>query len=815
MKISDLQMDSCLFSRKNPAYNVPESKNCYVKKEERTLKQRNRYLSRVLPAMMVMGCLMSSAAVPVMAAETQAQEQTQSEFCVGAAVRDITPSEDMLPLERKPEVEMTGVLDPLSVRAIAMTDGDTTMLMVCSETGRSFGPQFADAVAEHTGLPLENIVVTSTHTHAAPEITEDIDLDFEDGDDVTNQQKWAKYAMAQMLDAVDEALDSMEPASMGIDYSESYINVNRNSVYNVVGEDGTVTEGRDLGWNPAGDSDRTVAAIRFNNAEGDPIAFIINYAVHGTVMHANTCIAGKTGISADIPGIVSGYLEDHYDGAVAMWLSGAAGDQNPIMQNDMYTRNVETGEFEETFNDDYQLLTFLSKIHYADVEEAIESIDSYTSEISLECEYMETSIPAKEEGDYGVSLQMVRIGDVGLACFPGELFTSTGKYMKENALLDDTIVVNHAWQRDTQHNGYHADDWTIENGGFGQRQAKYQAGYLNDALTDMMNEFYEETGAWMYQEDGTAYYSTTGEEVIVGLDGVAGTEDDNQIVNPAGTVLLDQVSIERDGDGNPFVMISDDLKLTAGADGKIGTTDDVVTFGSYMQSEHDTELTPVEWQIMKIEDGKATLASLKILDGVKFNLNDVDGNDWSTSNLRSWLNSQGGENIAGDTVGFYDTAFTDEEKAKIVLTDVSMNSDGSYIAYNRLLSENWWETYTTTGTDTQDYVYALSGEEVFEYYGLSKIATEEELGHDPANYTNGMSVATPYAVKLGVKTNNGGNGTSYIGYSDSWTRSPGAVDATGETSCGVFLGSVGSLNSGRSVTRGYGAKPVITVELEK
>ena len=37
---------------------------------------------------------------------------------------------------------------------------------------------------------------------------------------------------------------------------------------------------------------------------------------------------------------------------------------------------------------------------------------------------------------------------------------------------------------------------------------------------------------------------------------------------------------------------------------------------------------------------------------------------------------------------------------------------------------------------------------------------------------------------------------------------------TGETSCGVFLGSVGSLNVGRSVTRGYGARPVINVTLD-
>ena len=215
---------------------------------------------------------------------------------------------------------------PGLLRVLAFEGADTTALIIACETGRSFGPQFAETVVEHTGLPLENIVMTSTHTHAAPEITEDVVLDFDENDpEVTNQQKWSKYAMEQMLHAVDEALANLQPATVGIGYSESYINVNRNSVYNRIAEDGTVTEERNLGWSQDGATDRTVAAIRFNAEDGSPIAFLINYAVHGTVMNANTCIDGKTGISSDIPGIVSTYLEENNEGAVAMWLSGLHG----------------------------------------------------------------------------------------------------------------------------------------------------------------------------------------------------------------------------------------------------------------------------------------------------------------------------------------------------------------------------------------------------------------------------------------------------------------------------------------------------------
>ncbi|MDO4273742.1 MAG: DUF6273 domain-containing protein [Eubacteriales bacterium] len=780
----------------------------------KTKKHRNKHLRKVISVALSVSCLLSgNAIVSAAAGEPAAETSTASVFSVGAAVRDISPEENMFPLSRKPNVEMVGTLDPIHVRAIALSDHDTTTLMICTETGRSLGPQFAEAIAEHTGLPLEAIFLTSTHSHAAPEITEDIDLDFEEGDkDVTTLQLWAKFTLAQVLEAADEALGSQKPASVGVDYSESYINVNRNSPYNQLNEDGEVEEYRYLGYNGAGESDKTVAAIRFNDKEGEPIAFIVNYAVHGTVMHANTCIDGKTGISSDIPGIVSEYLEDNYDGAVAMWLSGAAGDQNPIVQNDIYSRNPQTGEFEEIFTGDHEILSYLSKIHYADIENAINSIEDYTDNIELDYKFIDATIPGSEGGEYPITLQMMRIGDIGLACFPGELFSSIGTYMKDNSLLEDTIIVNHTWQRDYQNNGYHADDESIELGGFGTN-AKYESGYLKETLTEMMNGFYEETGAWMDNGDGTATYSTTGETVMTGLDGKPGTSDDNQIVNPAGTVLKTNVIPEFDEETGVFVSLGNGFRLTPGLDGLIGTTDDVISFGQYAQSDATGDSpSSLDWRLLDINGDEATIICDKVIDGLQFNLNDSDGNDWAESNLRAWLNSNGGQSISGDTKGFYDTAFTDEDKEKILLTRVSMHSDSSYIAYNTLLESDWWGNYTTTGTDTEDYVYSLSGEEMFQYFGLSKIATAEELGHDPANYTNAQCSATLYAQAQGVKINSGGNGASFVGFADVWLRSPGA-ETDGSTYYGVFLGSTGSCNVGRPVTRTYGARPAVTVTL--
>ena len=340
---------------------------------------------------------------------------------------------------------------------------------------------------------------------------------------------------------------------------------------------------------------------------------------------------------------------------------------------------------------------------------------------------------------------------------------------------------------------------------------------MSELLNNLLREIED---GYQYHGDGTATNKETGETVLVGLDGNAGTEDDNRIVNPAGTVLMENVNISCDADGEKFIALGNGFKLYGGDDGLLGTKDDIVKgFGTYQQGLTDEETTvqrqePLDWYLLDLKDGKAILLSSKLIDGIQFNLEATDGNDWANSNLRSWLNSEGGVSASGNEEGFYDTAFSEAEKEKILLTEVKMNSEDSFIAYNRTKESDWWESYTTVGESTSDYVWVLSGEEAFQYFGLSELATYDELGHDPANYTNGYFIPTTFAYEeAGVKVNNGGNGLSFVGFGDSWTRSPGRdVDEEGNY-YGVFWGSVGSLNSGRIVDSMYGVLPAITVDL--
>ena len=331
------------------------------------------------------------------------------------------------------------------------------------------------------------------------------------------------------------------------------------------------------------------------------------------------------------------------------------------------------------------------------------------------------------------------------------------------------------------------------------------------------------------------------------------------VVNPKGTVLVEGAEVLTNADGIKYVDLGNGFELYGGADGVLGTVDDIVqNFGSYPQSDVTGAVKdPLNWRLLDIKDGAATLIADKVVNAVFFNVDAKAGVDWKSSNLRSWLNSRGGVSYKGDTVGFYDAAFTAEEKEKILLTNVRMDysnyeqwdytthpaefhgTRGNYPVFNKLkdyYAENdttglsqreqfeasiiyAWDLHSTTGEATDDYVYAISGEEVFEYFGECDASRYEGWPTWMLDYyTNGYFNCSEYALAQGAKIN-GGSQPSFYYFADTWTRSPGAIKEDG-TCTGVSFATNGDINFGRDVNvvqndTTYGALPMIRVNLGK
>lgn len=466
-------------------------------------------------------------------------EAAETSLQVGAAVRDITPTKEngMLPMSTGlARQNLVDVIDPLHVRVIAVNDGQKTALMVVWETGDSPAPtEFVDDLAKETGVEREAIFYCATHSHAVPDAIK-----------MSTTDPWMVYAHEQMLAAAKEAIANLEPASVGIGYTNSYINVNRNRVY--YKEDGT--QQRSQGYNPEGTSDKTLAVVRFDSKKtGEPIAFIVNYAVHGVVMYANHYVVNEdgtygVGVSADLPGYVSTSIENSYDGAVALWISGAAGDQNPIIGNEYFVPDTTTGEKQTKYfsKSAVEILEYLGSVQYADVLRANENITEMSSDVAISYGFDEKYIPGPtEESDkFRASLHLLKFGDIELLGSSGELFCQYGLTLKEQSSAKNTLVVNNAATYNDEYRTYMCTDEDLEIGqGQGVKKV-FAKGYLSDTLVELMNNLENEnqgkTAADYYEKGNTLKnidqnYEAALEQFVLGASQEATDENKEAVAN--------------------------------------------------------------------------------------------------------------------------------------------------------------------------------------------------------------------------------------------------------------------------------------------
>ncbi len=227
--------------------------------------------------------------------------QTIQQIKVGAAKVDITPDENTLPKG------YDSIRDGLFCRAIVIDNGVTEAALIAVDQGmvnNDLYNNITKKIEEETGIPAVNIFISPSHTHSAP---------------------WGAEASVEkgVLEVVKAAKSKVEPATISYKTGLSYLNINRDVI-------DPETRLWKQGPNHAGPSDKTVAVLTFRDASGTPIAVYYNYAMHANMMFMSGAI------SADFPGEASKYIEEYLgNDVVALFSSGAAGDQNPVTTQPM------------------------------------------------------------------------------------------------------------------------------------------------------------------------------------------------------------------------------------------------------------------------------------------------------------------------------------------------------------------------------------------------------------------------------------------------------------------------------------------------
>jgi hypothetical protein len=372
-----------------------------------------------------------------------------------------------------------GIHDHIYARAIVLDDGTTQVALVAWELIFVPDPVWAEVsqqIAGELGIRPENLLFAAVHDHGAPSITPGTE--------------YTKKIQAAAVEAVRTAKARLQPAKFGIGSGTAYVNMNRREL--------TPAQGWWLGYNENGVSDKTVNVIRFESMSGQPIAFFINYPVHAVVMGPE-----NYQITGDLAGATSRFVEKHYlgedhprsdaghrlrlrqeekstdEGPVALWTSGAAGDQNPV--------SMASGE-------NFTLVDALGQILGEEVVRVAGSIKTtpqarlWGSQQVVECQGRQVEAGPRPRSEYKFSdaepvkirLGLVMLNNIALAGVSGEVLTIISRHLQNESPFHYTIMVTHA----NGSSGYIPNDAAFDQISYEITTSRLQPGCAENAIVN-------------------------------------------------------------------------------------------------------------------------------------------------------------------------------------------------------------------------------------------------------------------------------------------------------------------------------------------
>ena len=245
-----------------------------------------------------------------------------AEFKAGFARVDATPPLGIPIVGYFHKRVADGVLDPLNVECVAVSDGTNSALIYCVDDlglGRVFITRAFTAITAATGVPRERIYIHATHTHTGPATWKSVNFTKEENRLIS---LYLDTRIAKMAEAGKMALADMAPAKIGVAKTVCR-NVSFIRRYRM--KDGSVRTNPGITnpnvKEPLGTPDETLQLVRFRRT-GAPDIAIVNFGTHPD------CIGG-TKYSADWPGVVRSTFEAAVgDGVKCFFLNGAQGDVN-------------------------------------------------------------------------------------------------------------------------------------------------------------------------------------------------------------------------------------------------------------------------------------------------------------------------------------------------------------------------------------------------------------------------------------------------------------------------------------------------------
>jgi neutral ceramidase len=372
------------------------------------------------------------------------------------------------------------VHDELHARSLVLDDGTTKLVFVVVDNVGVIREVFDEAkrlIFEETKIPAAQILISSDHTHSASSASGLGNLrgGWNAGMPLDDYQR---FLIRRIADGVRIALNNLEPARIGwgvANVPQHLFNRRwkmKNPVMNPFGQKDLVQMNPGIGnpelVEPAGPTDPQVSFISVQSLKGRPIGILANYSLH--------YVGGvpKDQISADYFAVFADRIQellkaDRQDPPfVGIMSNGTSGDVNNInfrgpaekhepyakmriVANDVANevlRVYQTIQYKEWVplraaqselnlkvrKPDPQMLAYAQKVlAKPETETPVHRLEKTYAERTLQMDKWPETID--------VIMQTFRIGDLGVAAIPFEVFTEIGLEIKARSPFKSSFTI--------------------------------------------------------------------------------------------------------------------------------------------------------------------------------------------------------------------------------------------------------------------------------------------------------------------------------------------------------------------------------------
>ena len=329
-------------------------------------------------------------------------------------------------------------------------------------------------ISSELNVPAANILISATHDHSAIFGGPRPPAGGAPGQENAPAKAFEEKLVSGLEQAAKQAHDSMQPARIGYGSGNLYLNVNRDAI-----DEQTRLWAQEP--NLEYPSDKTLAVIKIESLSGQPIAVYMNYAMHANSLFLNGMVSG------DFPGEAQRYLERTYDKSIALWTSGAAGDQNPLywranhvveqarihavmeaehvdlgtaIMHAMFVGNPAADKVAVdpvAMDQSIQLVKAMGLLTAEEAIRVISRIRTMSSEVKIEGAQQELTCPGRRRLDTGregepgkyedssdpvrIKIGALRIGDIALGSANAELYNMIGQQVKAGSKFHNTVMV--------------------------------------------------------------------------------------------------------------------------------------------------------------------------------------------------------------------------------------------------------------------------------------------------------------------------------------------------------------------------------------